>query len=167
MLVALVLLAVLGGSVGWLVGGRVLDARARAGGPSGSSPGTVPTSDPGASPAGGPRCPTHTQDLAAAAGAAGDLAEVLYIRTAAAQVWICRDSAGTLFYQGSRAGVDAEMVEGKNALFLTDVVAQDDGYVATNRVDQRVTTYTVSAAELVQRSGTGDPDRAAVIAHRP
>jgi hypothetical protein len=169
LLIALVVLAALGVAVGWFVGTQLIDSRSAgsSGSGSGSGTGTVPTGVDETTSAGGLHCPTHTQDLAASAGASGELVEVLYIRTARAQVWICRDPAGTLFYQGSRAGVDNDMVEGRNALFLTDVVAKDGGYVATNRVDAKVTTYAVSDSELVQQTGTGDPDRSPVVAHRP
>ena len=66
-------------------------------------------------------------------------------------MWICQAHDGALYYQGHVLGNGSDLVEGTNALFLTDVAREGgNGYVATN-TDQsgRVTEYHVTATQLV------------------
>lgn len=104
-------------------------------------------------PPGGELCPEHTQRMARErAGSPGYLRQVLRVRTARSAVWICRDAAGVLFYQGL-VGAGVEFREGVNALFLAGVVPTGAGYRATNVVDGRATHYDVTTAKLVIRTG--------------
>ncbi|HEU4423743.1 MAG TPA: hypothetical protein VFR67_14525 [Pilimelia sp.] len=166
-LIAAIFLAVIGASVGFVLAGRESqDNGGAADGP--DTVYTTPTAQPDDPPAAQPppppdddplpvrdRCPRHTERWAKQAGSPGGLELKLYIRTDGSEVWICRDSAGTLFYQGHRGSPGERLVEGKNALFLADVVADGDGYLATNRSGKQVTTYRVSTAQLVIESPNG------------
>jgi hypothetical protein len=79
------------------------------------------------------------------------LREALYIRTEDdKQVWICRDEAGTLFYQGYVGPADGDFIEGENALFLTTVEETGGGYLATNKTNEGTTTYSVTPYRLTQ-----------------
>lgn len=119
------------------------------GGDGGQQPWTPPADD--VSPK---RCPTHTVDLARKVGATGDLARVLYVRTTiggvGTQVWICRDGAGQLFYQGHQFGRGAEFNESYNSLFLPTVEVRGDWYVAVNETSSGRTVYQVSRDGLRQ-----------------
>jgi hypothetical protein len=176
-LVAAIFLAVIGASVGFVLGGRDggNGGNGTAGGPSSpayTTPDTQPDEQPNPQPPPPPppqdndppptrdRCPRQTERLARQAGSPGGLQLKLYIRTDGSEVWICQDSGGTLFYQGHRGGPGQRLIEGQNALFLTDVVAEGDGYLATNRSGDRVTTYRVSTSQLVidGRNGTTTED---------
>jgi hypothetical protein len=159
-LVALVLLAVIGGAAGWIYGARVADQRAA------DRPVQEETQDTPAAPA-GEDCPAATQEAARGAGAAGALTEVLYIRTEDdKQVWICRDPAGTLFYQGYVGPADGDFIQGENALFLTTVEETGGGYLATNRTDEGTTTYSVTPYRLTQ-STNGKESTYQVTDRRP
>jgi hypothetical protein len=94
------------------------------------------------------RCPAHTEGQANV----GQLTQLLYLHTAQSEVWICADSTGTLFYQGHAGQPGEDLVEGVNALFLTDVKRENgNGYVATNTDGQGQTTkYHVTATQLVK-----------------
>jgi hypothetical protein len=86
-----------------------------------------PTADPGPV---GPLCPAETRATAARLGHPSDLRQVFRVVTNRGNVvWICADPSGALYYQGKTGGVDAKLVEGKNALFLARVIKQDiDAY---------------------------------------
>lgn len=172
-MIAAIFLAVIGASVGFVLAGRDSgDGGGTAGGPGSpvyTTPDTAPDDQPPAPQPPPPDndppptrdgCPRQTERLARQAGSPGGLELKLYIRTDGSEVWICKDSAGTLFYQGHRGSPGERLVEGRNALFLTDVVADGDGYLATNRSGERVTTYRVSTSQLVidGRNGTTTED---------
>ena len=171
-LIAAIFLAIIGGSAGWIAGGwaKAADERAAAEDQSQDAPqdapavgDDVPQNDPGVEnggdgnggDAGGERpaanrCPAHTRQLAAKNGAVGKLTAKFYLRTTRSHVWICADENGRLFYQGFRGRLGAaQMVEGENALFLTDVREDSDGCVAVNKAGGQVTTYRVTADRLV------------------
>ena len=156
-LLAMVFLAIIGASVGVIIG---LRSDGTTSGPpdgglgagTGSSTATPPASashTPPVTASGTPpvieRCLEHTEKLARDKGSPGGLVVHAYYLTSGSEVWICKDTAGTLWYQGHRGGpADRVLVEGDNALFLATVQRIDGGYVATNqnadgRTDYRVT----------------------------
>jgi hypothetical protein len=142
---AVLLLTAAGGGAGYLAATRQLRRAAGAGaGPSVAAGPGGPSVDPS-----GARCPRHTEQLAGIS----PLREVLYLRTAQAEVWICEDAGGTRYYQGHRGAPGEDLVEGSNALFLDAVQwdpARPDRYIAIN-IDQNGTTlYIVSPTQLVQ-----------------
>lgn len=185
LLLALVFLAVIGGSVGAVLGLRADRGAggADAGGPpgSGGATGTAPQSQPtgdGTGPATQPpttpatpsrACPEVTGQAARAEGSPGGLSYVLYIRTDESQVWVCRDTAGRLWYQGHRhlgsPTPELPAATSDNTLFLVDVVAvPDGGYLATNTGRTATTYYRVSPAWLViDNPGTGNDLREQVV----
>ncbi|GIF68822.1 hypothetical protein Ais01nite_68570 [Asanoa ishikariensis] len=156
-LAALALLAVIGGAGGWIYGARIADQRA-------SNPQVQETNDTQDTPESpdtpetqepprGEDCPRATQVAAEGAGSPGGLTEVLFIRTEDdRQVWICRDTAGTLFYQGYIGPADGDFIQGENALFLTTVEETGGGYLATNQTDEGTTTYSVTPYRLTQKT---------------
>src|SRR5262249_44690146 len=119
LLLAVIFLAVLGGGVGFSLGTLSKHQRNAATTQSDGSGTTNPGDDssPAASQAAGKRCPPHTEQQANA----GPLTQVLYLRTAKSEVWICKDANGTLYYQGHKGPTGEDLQEGVNALFLTDV----------------------------------------------
>jgi hypothetical protein len=142
---AALFLAVIGGSVGFIIG-TTRDQTQTPRRPAALPPAPaveptfpVPTSAATPSPAvtattppGGELCPEHTQQVAREkAGSPGYLRQVLRVHTARSDVWICRDAAGALFYQGltsdGTSGVAREFREGVNALFLPGVVRLGTG----------------------------------------
>jgi hypothetical protein len=152
---AVLFLAVIGSTVGYLVGRHVEMRRVGSlpAGPGDNLPGAgstatrtasrptaTPPGRPGASPSAtlaGSRCP------AAAEKATGtQLTEVLHVVTATSQLWICRDAAGGLYYQGLNGSGES--------ITLPNVRKNPDGsYLATN-VDAKGTyRYTVSGTGLV------------------
>jgi hypothetical protein len=75
----------------------------------------------------GPLCPEVTRATAAKLGFSDDLRQVFRIVTDHDNVvWICADPYDNLYYQGVTGGVDAELVEGENALFLSQVIRQGE-----------------------------------------
>jgi hypothetical protein len=172
-LLAVIFLAIIGGSIGWVLGSRERAAAERAADeqvlPQGGAPTRQPAVEPvdgndGGGTNGGERpvsgrgdgCPEETARLAADAGARGELSRALYARTDGAEVWICVDAAGRLFYQGHRGGPDDPLIEGKTSLFLTDVSAEGGGYRAVNTTRDGVTTYAVDCERLATSHAGGD-----------
>ncbi|GIF58909.1 hypothetical protein Air01nite_50040 [Asanoa iriomotensis] len=156
------LLAVIGAAAGWIYGTRVADDRAAEKQSQESPPETESPLPPS-----GEDCPSATQEAAQGAGSSGNLTEVLYIRTDDdRQVWICRDQAGTLFYQGYIGPADGAFIQGENALFLTTVEETGGGYLATNQTDEGTTTYSVTPYRLTQ-STNGKESTFAVAERRP
>jgi hypothetical protein len=141
-LLAVVLLAVLGSSVGYIAGKQrrvALDAqRANQGGGTLPGPASDPQSQP--SPAGG-GCPAQSEKDAGRA-----LTQVLHLRTAGSpgsEVWICADSAGGLWYQGLL--LDGLGFTNDNSILLRSVRDNGDGsYAATNAAAEGTTKYRVS-----------------------
>jgi hypothetical protein len=150
-LLALAVLAVLGGVFGYLLGNRAKDNGAAGNG--GHSPGSGQSA-----PAGDP-CPPFIQTAARAKGAKVPMTLRLYMRTAKSEVWICAGADKRLWYQGHsiRQGrfPDEVPVEGVNGLLLGGVNGIDQGrYVAVNQDANGTTTYTVSKDQLViERNG--------------
>lgn len=170
LLIAVVLLAVIGGVVGFVLGtgGEKPDGvKTAATGPS-LTPDPDPTGETDPTPyeevtsapqqpvrttaaaAGGHErpttCPEHTVRLA---GAYAKFSLLLYLRTDKSEVWICADEYGTLYYQGHSGRPGEKLVEGENALFLNSISRTDDGYVAVNTVGDKTTRYLVSRQKLI------------------
>ncbi|GAA4706516.1 hypothetical protein [Phytohabitans rumicis] len=146
LLIALVLLAVIGGSVGFILA-MTGDSSPPRSSPSSPSYSPSPSSTPAA------RCPASTEELAGR-----ELTQVLYLRTALSEVWICADADGTLFYQGHAGQPGEELVDKENALFLTDVEQTDYGYRARNSAGGTTTEYRVSPDELIIQPPKGSTE---------
>ncbi len=185
-----VVVAAAAGTLGYYGARRILDDRKTAtASPGASTPATVPTTPgedgapttPGTEPAdpgpGGPtspppdppspdRCPILTQLAVRARGLPADLKLIIYIEaeragSSNAEVWICSNEVGTLFYQGHVKNGPFLAATSNNTLLLGDgirgtVEVEGTGWVATNVVDDRTTEYHVSAEKLVQRDLPGD-----------
>ena len=165
-LAALALLAVIGAAAGWIYGVRVSDERA-ASASSAVPPVTQEPAPPPTQEVEGEPCLAVTEAAAGSAGSPGGLVEIFYIRTEDdRQVWICRDTAGLIFYQGYIGPVGGDLVQGENALFLTTVQETADGYLATNDTATTRTTYHVTAESLTQ-SANDDESSYEVVEKRP
>jgi hypothetical protein len=150
-LLALAVLAVLGGVFGYLLGNKAKDEAGGDGGPSAGPGRSTPAGDP---------CPSFIQNAARAKGAKAPLTLRLYMTTQKSEVWICTAADGRLWYQGHSMRParyrDGELpVEGVNGLLLGNVNGIDQGrYRAVNQDANGQTTYTVSKDELViERNG--------------
>jgi hypothetical protein len=146
---AITVLAALAAVIGWQLG-------LRSQGSGDDSPITINNNNNTTPPTTGPALPPClqvTQDAAHTAGAAaGQVSRVLYINTGRAEVWICQDTAGKFYYQGHQGDLNDRSFPAisDSSIFLTDVVQQGDGYVATNKTsDGSTTTYTVTPTRLV------------------
>jgi hypothetical protein len=150
---------------------------------SGSTPGSGPQST-GASPPhtaaptvtqvppGDPHnCPQPTIDAIARAGLDSNLSVQLYVRVHRAgefdsEIWICKNGAGELIYQGHVMSGPLELADNAvNTLLLADNVKGTvqldgtNGYVASNVNNGVTTQYHVSPLQLVQIKEPGDRDR--------
>lgn len=157
---AVLFLAVLGSSVGYLAGRQVQAHREaqqtggdqtggdQTGGDQtgGNTPGptdTTPSLLPG----------THCPDVSER-DANTQLVQVLYIKTARSQVWICQDGGHKLWYQG-HTGSDPQFTN-NNSILLPDVKDNGDGtYTASNGSDG--TKYIVSRKSLVIQVPNSSP----------
>jgi hypothetical protein len=163
-LVVLLLVAV-GGGTGWALGG--LDAPGAGRGVQGAGDGTA---DPGAGNATteAPECLQHSETEAIEQyGSPGGLTGVVYLRGVheerpgwRIEVWICRDSAGRLFYQGHNGTPEnRDLREGENALLLPVNPDHDEGegrYEAVDRRGDRETRYEVQVDECEVKIGDND-----------
>jgi hypothetical protein len=174
LVVAVIFLAVLGAGAGFSLGTLSRDGHVSATGPGtdttttpppggqGQTPSTpassAPTGDGGRSgtgTGGGTRCLQHTEQQAGVS----PLYQVLYLHTDKSEVWICKSTDGTLYYQGHKGQPGEPLNEGSTALFLKTIQREgSDGYVATN-VDPNngnVTKYHVTAQRLtIEHVGSG------------
>jgi hypothetical protein len=153
----LALLAGVAGTSAFLLVGRYLDAQAQTPGPGtggATSPApAVTTSTNTADP-----CPRFTVDAIRAKGRPGELERVLYVEVAlagtrAAEAWICRDSDGTLYYQGHEFRGPATAATSDYTLLLgTPIqgsVTQDGStFTATNPSESGRTQYIVTREML-------------------
>jgi hypothetical protein len=158
LILAVIFLAVLGGGVGFSLGTLAKHQRnaaatqdQQAGQDNGTGQHNGTGGGTGAGSGGGQNgkkpCPQHTVDQAGA----GQLTQLLHLRTNQSDVWICQAQDGALYYQGHRGPPGENLVEAKNALFLPNAQRENgDGYVATN-TDQsgRITEYHVTVDRLV------------------
>jgi hypothetical protein len=145
-LLALAVLAILGGVFGYLLGNKA--KQDTAGGNGGGTPGT------GESSASGPPCPPFIQSAARGKGAKSPMTLKLYMTTQKSEVWICKAADGRLWYQGHsirNSRYPSELpVPGVNGLLLGNVNGIDrERFVAVNEDQNGRTTYTVSKDELV------------------
>jgi hypothetical protein len=144
--IAAVFLAIIGMSVGLVLGARAKQAAKDTAADQQQQ--QVPTpvvSTPTAEP-----CRVETQAKAQQAGAVGTVRIELLVRTATSAVWICSDDNGRLFYHANRGGEDAVWVEGRTALFLAEVSRSGDEYQAIAFDEKgRQTTFTVSRERLL------------------
>lgn len=153
-LLAVLFLAVLGSSVGYLAGRQVQAHREaqRTGDQTGGDQtgGNTPTpTETTSSRLPGTHCPNASEQ-----DANRQLVQVLHIKTQRSEVWICRDSGHGLWYQG-HVGSDPKFTD-KNSILLRDVQDGGDGtYTATNGADG--TKYIVSKKSLVIQEPGGSP----------
>jgi len=157
--IATVFLTIIGGTVGYMLGERHRNAKAE---PrrttttpvSGETSSTVPTR---------PKCPPEAIQFAAENKLPTDLTQVFKaVTTRGTTVWICRDGAGSLYYQSKKGGVDAPLRQGDNALFLPGVSrVGDDDYQVTATVDGNV--FEVNRRHLVVRFANGNADQVETV----
>jgi hypothetical protein len=123
--IATVFLSIIAMSAGLVLGSHHKSPRA----PEGPANGYVPTETAASAIA----CPPEMHDTARRLGYNVTLTQVLRVRveSTGTTVWICQDEAARLYYQANRGGYEKTWIEGKTALFLPDVVKEDDGYHAT------------------------------------
>jgi hypothetical protein len=149
-LLAMLFLAIIGGTVGYLAGEQHNKAhKSSSAGSSSASTGGSKSAQSSGSPAGPERCPAHTE-----AQAGVQLTVVIHLHTTVGtDVWICKAADGTLFYQGRKAKSGTDFNEGVNALFLRDVSYEGGEYVARNydSGNGSTTEYHVSEGRLVQK----------------
>jgi hypothetical protein len=129
--IATVFLTIIGLTAGFVLGERRRDEdKAAASQPTEESQPVVAPSSAAASS--GPPCPAETQQTATEGGFPGDLRQTLKIETDnGTVVWICRDPAGRLYYQGKTGGPGTALVQHKNGLFLPGVIERGpDDYLA-------------------------------------
>ena len=142
MVIATVFLTIIGMAGGFVLGERHRDALAAtpSTGPAATTPAAAtppavgPTTPAPSSSDGRVLCPEATRQTAARLHWSTTLWQVMKIYTEdGTTVWICQDDTGGYYYQGKTGGQDAALVEGKNGLFLQDVVHSEDReeYVAT------------------------------------
>jgi hypothetical protein len=149
--IATALLAIIG-----LIGGYLLSERH--GGP---GPVSKPSPTTSLLPA-YQACLDRTQEMGAQFGAAGELRQVLRVRTESrAVIWVCQDAAGALFYHANKGGAEAPWVENKTALFLAGV--QYDGVGAFTATATDGATFTVSLDRLVITHQDGTVEEQAVV----
>jgi hypothetical protein len=136
-----------------------------------TTPAASPTTP--AAPATEP-CLDHTEQLARSNGSPGGLTVLLYIKTTGSEVWICKDTDGKRWYQGhvrssaeKNGGGRGPLIEGDNALFLSTVQSEGEGYVVTNAGGGSTTKYHVSIKELVIEHGDGRIETQPVLEARP
>lgn len=154
LIVVLLLLAALAGGGSWYVTANLLNKA--------NGPDIVGATTPAgtASTTLGPDCPTLTEQGAKDAGSPGGLTQVLYIQTdpppgssssnQGSEVWICRDSAAKLWYQGHRRGFPFPSATSHDSLLLQDVTQTGDfAFTATNVTSAGTTRYLVSRTSLV------------------
>ncbi len=117
--------------------------------PAGATPPPGAPPGPAVTPVGA--CPEVTERAARLAGSPGGLRTVRYALTGRSEVWVCRDSAGRLWYQGHQRSAPLDAASSSSSLLLADVAAEPaGGYVATNAgAAGTLTRYHVSPATLV------------------
>jgi hypothetical protein len=156
-LLAAVLLAVIGASVGsvmaYRAGSRITPAVPTSPAPSSSS-GVVPPAYPvrallvNGEPV---PCRPQTQKAAKKAGAFGVLNTVLAVDTATWEIWVCLDGNDKLYLHRRASSTDDQgWVEGRTATLLTDVSPHGGGFRGVERTaDGAVVTWDVDPDVLV------------------
>jgi hypothetical protein len=168
LLLAVVFLTVIGAAAGYVVGHKVRETRT--GGPATEETPTGAATTTGAASATKTCLDVTERDAKSRFRSPGGLVQVLYIRTAKSEVWICRDKADNLFYQGhllaagEQPGNRAPFTD-DNSLILQTVSRDGTGYVAENSDGNGTTRYRVSAARLVIEYPDGRTERQDAVAH--
>jgi hypothetical protein len=157
----LVVLAGIGGTIGYLGAQQVLLARQSTPNilnpaPTKSSASPLASDDPAAG------CPSVTKQAVSAGGLNADLDLVLYVAFHPAsgsgisgEAWICRNSTGLLIYHGHSKNGPLDSAQSDHTLLLCEgirgsVRTDADGFIATNpSSDTNKTDYHVSRTELV------------------
>jgi len=162
--IGVVVLSVLVAVLGWKLGER--DAKNLVQTPIGGGGGPTGTSSPtGATEK---ACPAPTVRAANNAGAKSAVTQLLYIRTDSAEVWICHDTSGTLYYQGHNGLGGITEANSDRTLFLTDVKADGNAFVATNTSRSgNHTFYRVTTELLTVSDDDGEKIRQVVVVHEP
>jgi hypothetical protein len=154
LIVGLVVLGALVGGGSWYVTGNLLSRSDQAQVAATTTPPASPSTTPG------PACPTLTEQAAVDAGSPGGLTQVLWIETDpppgsspnnhGSEVWICRDTAGKLWYQGHRRQFPFPSATSSYSLLLSTVEQTGDfEFTATNVTSNGTTSYLVSRTTLV------------------
>jgi hypothetical protein len=173
LILAVFFLAVIGASAGYILGLRHKHAAARHTAQQTNEP---PPPAPASRPAGGKACLSETErDAKQKFNSPGGLAQTFYLLTNKSEVWICKDSAGTVFYQGHvrsdaerQGGARPPLVDLQNSLLLKTVSSDGKGgWIAENQSGGGVTKYTVTAQELVVEQPNRKPDHQPAIRHEP
>jgi hypothetical protein len=186
LILAVLFLAVIGGSIGYILGlrhnhshPRVVDNGAPApttAGPGGGGSRGGGSGNGGTGNGGGKPCLSDTErDAKNKFGSPGGLTQVFYLKTNQDEAWICQDSDNTVFYQGHlRSPAEQQgaprppLVDLKNSLLLKTVSREGAGWVAVNDSGGgSVTRYHVSTAELVIEQPGQEPKHHPAIAHEP
>jgi hypothetical protein len=166
--IATVFLTIIGMTAGFVLGERHQD-RLQAGDSGTDTQVTVPasTGEPNTEEANtgepntakpGRSCPQESIETAGELGLRTDLRQVTRIVTDnGTTVWICQDGAGALYYQSKTGGVDADLVQKENGLFLSRVEQRGDGdYRATA---SNGTEFLVSREQLEVHFADGRPSQ--------
>ncbi len=150
MVIATIFLTIIGGTVGFMLGERQRNDDGGAG-PQETTTTQTAAEPPSTSPSGS-SCPPEAIKLAAT-----DLRQVFkIITTNGTTVWICQDSAGSLYYQAKTRSEDGQLVQGRNGLFLDDVERLgEDEYRATATNGN---TFEVNRSHLLVHFATTDRD---------
>ncbi|MEV6299797.1 hypothetical protein AB0M02_10380 [Actinoplanes sp. NPDC051861] len=108
----------------------------------------------------GPLCRKETQKMGADAGAAGELREVLKVRTARKTVvYICQDEAGRLYYHANKGG--SKWIEGETALFLSNVWPTGEDSFTAEAWDGN--TFSIDRNRLLITYGDGTQEEQLVV----
>jgi hypothetical protein len=154
---ATVLLCLIGIGAGLALGARhKSDVRADGSDSNPPAPATY-ASSPSSRPTvkAGKACLEQTQETAQAHGIAGPLTQVLLLKTKTSTIYICQDGDGNLYYHANNTRGGSDWVEGKSAIFLTQVVKKGDTYEAT--ADDGV-VFSVTSSRLLIRHKDGSTE---------
>jgi hypothetical protein len=131
---------------------------AQTGTQTGNQPGTPIGTQPPNQPTSPDACPVASSAAVKAAGRPGNLQRVLYVEarladTPGAEAWICRDSDGTLYYQGHDRSGPFTASESQVTILLGTgvkgtVTAAGVGFLATNPAADGQTQYIVNREVL-------------------
>jgi hypothetical protein len=154
--IATVLLSLIGVGAGLAIGARHRDDNRT--NPPIDQPKT-PTVAPTTGGPTGKACLPQTRKTAEAHGISEPLTQVLVIKTRTSVAYICQDPEGHLYYHANNTRGGEPWIEGKSAIFLTDVVQDGDGYRATAD-DGVVFSVTRSRLEILHKDGSTETQNA-------
>jgi hypothetical protein len=155
--IATVFLTIIAGTVGFMLGERHRSDNRGAGPEETTETKGVAITSTSSVPS-GPLCPQEAIRTAESLHLRADLRQIFKIITdKGTTVWICQDGAGSLYFQSKTGGVDVELVQGQNGLFLDDVsLIREDDYKAVAARDQN--TFEVNRQRLVVHFASGKRD---------